>query len=117
MARRLRHRPRNACQLRGIVTECHWFGREAACQLCSLVDLDAPATALDTGRLDVPDPRESAEAAFWAHLARRTDGGPSNPAQLAVWMAKQRDKAAAEVRRRVASAVIATSDLPEEAPY
>lgn len=99
------------------MTDCHAFGAEATCGLCALVKLDAPDVALVRGELDTPDPGAPSEAAFWAHLARRTDGGPSTPRELAVWLGRQRESRARERARELLRSHPEISDLPIDAPF
>ncbi len=117
MARRLRHKARGACPLAPTMITCHAFGTETDCRLCDMIDMDAPITAVTLGNLDTPDPREDGEAAFWAHLARRTDGGPTTPAALAARLARSRYAADRRVAGRLRGAVAAHSELPVDAPF
>jgi len=57
-----------------------------------LVDLDHAVSAATLGRMDAPDRWQASEDAFWAHLARRTDGGPVTPPQL-VYLAREAPRA------------------------
>lgn len=82
MTRRLARRPRAACQLPGVVDACLGFGAEAACVLCDMIDMDHPVTCRTTGRYPATDQVATVEDLFWAHLARRTDGGPRTAAAL-----------------------------------
>lgn len=117
MARRFRIKARAACPLGSTGVDCHAFGVEGGCQLCALIDMDHAVSAATLGRLDAPDPYAGAEAAFWAHLARRTDGGPVTPVQLARWLSGRREQAARRALRQVRAAVIEHSDLPDDAPF
>lgn len=117
MARRFKHRARDACPLAPVAVVCHAFGVESGCRLCNLIDLDHAVSAVTLGRLDAPDSPADGEAAFWAHLARRTDGGPVTPAQLLAWLQRRRERAAKDALPRIRRAVIEHSDLPDEAPF
>lgn len=96
---------------------CHAFGREGDCRLCDLVDLDHPASAVTLGRLDAPERAPDGEAEFWAHLARRTDGGPSTPRELVAALARRREAEARRMARHILASHPAASDLPAEAPF
>lgn len=82
MTRRAGRRPRTQCPLRPLAIECHAYGHEAACSLCELVDLAAPVTQATLGNLGPQDAPGDPEQAFWDHLARRHDGGPTTRAAL-----------------------------------
>lgn len=117
MARRLTRKPRQACPLAPTGVACHAFGREGDCQLCALVDLDHPVSAVTLGQLDGPQPAGDPEEAFWAHLARRSDGGPTTPEHLARWIDRLPAWKRAGTQNRIRAAVAARSDLPTEAPF
>ena len=82
MTGRTRRRPRQACRLPGVVDSCLAFGQETACSLCNMIDFDHPTTCATLGRYPVSSPVADPEALFWAHLARRSDGGPTTRAAL-----------------------------------
>jgi len=117
MTRRLRHRPRAACPLAPLAIDCHAFGREDSCGLCNMIDMDAPTTVVTLGRTPASDELEPAEATFWRHLARRTDGGPVTPTELAAKLARKRGVRTPEVFRAAARAAVAASSLPIEPPF
>lgn len=96
---------------------CLAFGHETACVLCTMINMDAAATVVSLG-LPIPqDPAEARESAFWAHLARRTDGGPSNAAELYAWQRRRRDRFTPAVETRVRAAIADQSPLPDEPPF
>lgn len=115
--RRLPRRTRGACRLGPTGVDCLAFGSEGACALCNMIDFDHPTTCVTLGRYPAHDRQEGGTAAFWAHLARRTDGGPTTPAEL--------DRANDQIRRyraehRVRFAQLygqPESDLPDAAPF
>ena len=117
MARRFKHKARGACPLAPTGVACHAFGVETGCRLCALIDLDHAVSAATLGRMDAPDTWQANEAAFWAHLARRTDGGPVTPPQLVRWLQGRRERAARHALPRIRRVVIEHSDLPDEAPF
>ena len=90
MTRRLTRRPRGACPLAPVGIACLAFGAEAACVLCSALDLDAPTSVVTLGRAGVSDQLADGEGQFWAHLARRHDGGPATRDELQVADARGR---------------------------
>ena len=117
MARRFKHKARAACPLAPTGVTCHAFGIETGCRLCALVDLDHAVSAATLGRMDAPDRWQASEDAFWAHLARRTDGGPVTPPQLVTWLERRREQSARRALKQVRRAVIEHSDLPDDAPF
>ena len=117
MTRQLRRRPRQLCRLPGVVPACLAFGSEAACALCDMIDFDHPVTCAGTGRYPATDRLEAAEAPFWAHLARRSDGGPATAAQLEAANARRRDKTRSDQDRKVRAAVVRHSPLPVDPPF
>ena len=82
-----------------------------------MLDLDAPVSAVTLGNLDAPSTAGAAEQAFWDHLARRRDGGPSNPRELATWLARRREADARRMAREIYASHPDASDLPADAPF
>jgi hypothetical protein len=81
--RRLRHRARDACPMAPTLIACHAPGREGACALCDMIDMDHPTTVATLG-LPVREGRaEAQERTFYEHLARRYDGRPPQSAREA----------------------------------
>ena len=117
MTYRLRHRPRAACQLPGVVDSCLSFGAEVACRLCDMIDFTHPMTCATVGRFPALDPAEARESPFWAHLERRSDGGPRTPAELERANARRREHSRSDQAGKVRAAVIRRSPLPIEPPF
>jgi hypothetical protein len=82
-----------------------------------MIDMDHPTTVVTLGRAPVYDELSPAERQFWAHLARRTDGGPTTPRELAAKLARKRDARAPAVFAAAARDAITASSLPIEPPF
>lgn len=117
MSRRLPRKPRGLCPLALTGVACCAFGREGCCPLCDMIDMEHPTTCVTLGRYPPQDAAQARERAFWAHLARRTDGGPVTPAELAAKLARKRGARAPEVFRAAARDAITRSTLPVEPPF
>ena len=117
MGYRLRRRPRAACPMFPTGIACVSFGAEAACSLCDMIDFDHPTTCVTLGRYPAHDAQAAAEGVFWAHLARRTDGGPATPAELDTALRRRRDRIDAQIAVAARAQRIAESPLPADAPF
>jgi hypothetical protein len=117
MIRRLPRRARNLCRLAPVGLDCPAFGSESACALCDMIDFDHPTTAVTLGRMPAHDAQGAAEAQFWAHLARRSDGGPTTPAELERKLRRARRRVGVELAAAASAWRHTASDLPVEPPF
>jgi len=114
---RLRRRPRGLCRLAPTGIACVAYGSEGACTLCDMIDFDHPTTCVTLGRFPAHDSESAAAALFWAHLARRTDGGPSTPDALDKALRRRRDRIDAQIAAAARAQRINDSPLPIDAPF
>lgn len=75
MARRMRHKARNACPMAPVGVACHSFGAETACVLCNMIDMDAACTVVTLGLPMPPETARDDAGPFVEHLARAIRGG------------------------------------------
>jgi hypothetical protein len=82
-----------------------------------MIDFDAPTTCATLGRMPAHDHDGAAEALFWAHLARRTDGGPATAAELERAVRRRRARLDPKIAALATAQRYDESDLPADAPF
>jgi hypothetical protein len=82
-----------------------------------MIDFDHPVTSATLRRFPAYEPEDVAARQFWAHLARRSDGGPATPAALELALARRRERSRSDAAAKIRTAVVESSPLPRDAPF